>query len=78
MRFLKPLCVRTVGMMSQAALQLLSHLDGDALNVALLILESWRVVPGFVIRSLSDHYQLSGTSGGIQASVSAGGPTVGG
>ena len=26
-----------------AALQLLSHLDGDALNVALLVPESWRV-----------------------------------
>ena len=30
-----------------AALQLLSHLDGDALNVALLVPESRRVVPGF-------------------------------
>ena len=38
-----------------AALQLLSHLDGDALNVALLIPESRRVVPEFLIRSLSDH-----------------------
>ena len=43
-----------------AALQLLSHLDGDALNVALLIPESWRVVPGFLIRSLSDHYNSPG------------------
>ena len=32
-----------------AALQLLSHLDGDALNVALLVPESRRVVPGFLI-----------------------------
>ena len=39
-----------------AALQLLSHLDGDALNVALLVPESQRVVPGFLINSLSDHY----------------------
>ena len=30
-----------------AALQLLSHLDGDALNVALLVPESRRVKPGF-------------------------------
>ena len=30
-----------------AALQLVSHLDGDALNVALLIPESWRVVQDF-------------------------------
>ena len=37
-----------------AALQLLSHLDGDALNIALLIPESRRVVPGFLIKSLSD------------------------
>ena len=29
-----------------AALQLLSHLDGDALNVALLVPESQRVLPG--------------------------------
>ena len=43
-----------------AALQLLSHLDGDALNVALLIPESQRVMPGFLIRSLSDHYNSPG------------------
>ena len=39
-----------------AALQLLSHLDGDALNVPLLVPEFQRVVPGFLINSLSDHY----------------------
>ena len=33
-----------------AALQLLSHLDGDALNIALLVPESRRVVPGFLIK----------------------------
>ena len=43
-----------------AALQLLSHLDGDALNVALLVPESRRVVPGFLIMSLSDHYNAPG------------------
>ena len=43
-----------------AALQLLSHLDGDALNVALLVPESQRVVPGFFIKSLSDHYNSPG------------------
>ena len=42
-----------------AALQLLSHLDGDALNVALLVPESQRVVPGFLINSLSDHYNYN-------------------
>ena len=43
-----------------AALQLLSHLDGDALNVALLVPESRRVVLGFLIKSLSDHYNSAG------------------
>ena len=43
-----------------AALQLLSHLDGDALNVALLVPESQWVVPGFLINSLSDHYNSPG------------------
>ena len=43
-----------------AALQLLSHLDGDALNVARLVPESQRAVPGFLINSLSDHYNSPG------------------
>ena len=43
-----------------AALQLLSHLDGDALNVALLVPESRRVKPGFFIESLSEHYNAPG------------------
>ena len=43
-----------------AALQLLSHLDGDALNVALLVPESRRVVSGLLIKSLSDHYNSPG------------------
>ena len=43
-----------------AALQLLSHLDGDALNVALLVPESRRVKPGFLIKSLSEHYNALG------------------
>ena len=43
-----------------AALQLLSHLDGDALNVALLIPESQRMLPGFLVNSLSDHYNYPG------------------
>ena len=43
-----------------AALQLLSHLDGDALHVAILVPESRRVVPGFLIKSLSDHYSSPG------------------
>ena len=43
-----------------AALQLLSHLDGDAINVALLVPESQRVLPGFLVKSLSDHYSSPG------------------
>ena len=43
-----------------AALQLLSHLDGDALNVALLVPESQRAVPKFLINSLSDHCNSPG------------------
>ena len=43
-----------------AALQLLSHLDGDTLNVALLVPESQRVLPGFLVKSLSDHYSSPG------------------
>ena len=39
---------------------MLSHLDGDALNVALLVPESRRVVPRFLIKSLSDHYNVPG------------------
>ena len=42
-----------------AALQL-SHLDGDALNVALLMPESLRVIPGVLMNSLSEHYGSPG------------------
>ena len=44
----------------RAALPLLSHLDGDALNVTLLVPESRRVTPGFWIKSLSEHYNAPG------------------
>ena len=43
-----------------AALQLLSHLDGDALNVALLMPESQLVIPGVLMKSLSEHYGSPG------------------
>ena len=43
-----------------AALQLLSYLDGVALNVDLLVPESRRVVPFFLIKSLADHYSSPG------------------
>ena len=49
-----------------AALQLLSHLDGDALNVTLLVPESRRVVPGFLIKSLSDYYNAPGRLAGYK------------
>ena len=41
-------------------MQLLSHLNEDALYVALLIPESQRVRSGFLIRSLSDHCNSPG------------------
>ena len=43
-----------------AALQLLSHLDGDALNVALLVPETQRVLSGVLVRTLSEHYSSPG------------------
>ena len=43
-----------------AALQLLSHLDGDAHKVALLVPESQLVLPGFLVKFLSDHYSSPG------------------
>ena len=43
-----------------AALQLLCHLDGDVFNVVLLVPESQRTVPEFLINSLSDHYNSPG------------------
>ena len=42
------------------ALQLLSHLDGDALNVALLVPEFQWVLPGVLVKSLSEHYSSPG------------------
>ena len=43
-----------------AALQLISHLDGDALNVTLLMPESQQVVPGVLMNSLSEKLRFSG------------------
>ena len=43
-----------------AALQLVSHLDGEALNVALLVPESQRVLPGVLVGALSEHYGSPG------------------
>ena len=43
-----------------AALQLVAHLEGDALNVALLVPKSQRVLPGVLVRALSEHYGSPG------------------
>ena len=43
-----------------AALQLLAHLEGDALNVALLVPEAQQVLPG--VLGLSGHYDCPGRS----------------
>ena len=43
-----------------AALQLLSHLNGDGLNMALLIPESQRVLSGVLMKSVSEHYGSPG------------------
>ena len=43
-----------------ATLQLVSHLEGDALNVALLVPASQRVLPGVLVGALSEHYGSPG------------------
>ena len=43
-----------------AALQLIAHLDGEALNVALLIPEAQRIRPGVLLKTLSAHYASPG------------------
>ena len=43
-----------------AALQLLSHLDGDALNVALLVPAPRRVLPGGLVDAMTEHYSSPG------------------
>ena len=43
-----------------AALQLNAHLDGEALNVALLVPEAQRIRPGVLLKTLSAHYASPG------------------
>ena len=43
-----------------AALQLTAHLDGEALNVALLVPEAQRRRPGVLLKTLSAHYASPG------------------
>ena len=43
-----------------ASLQLVAHLDGEALNVALLVPESQRILPGVLLKTLSAHYASPG------------------
>ena len=45
-----------------AALQLVAHLEGDALNVALLVPASQRVFPGVLVGALSEHYGSPGST----------------
>ena len=39
-----------------ASLQLVAHLDGEALNLALLVPESQGILPGVLLKTLSAHY----------------------
>ena len=45
-----------------AALQLVSHLEGDALKVALLVPASAWVLPGVLVGALSEHYGSPGST----------------
>ena len=51
-----------------AALQLVSHLEGDALNVALLVPASQRVLPGVLVGAIGTLW-LSWEIGGVQTPV---------
>ena len=53
---LKQLCARTGWDEMTAALQLIAHLDGEALNVALLIPEGQHRRPGVLLETLSAHH----------------------
>ena len=43
-----------------AALQLVSHLEGDALNMALLVPAPWRVFSGVLLYALTEHNSSPG------------------
>ena len=43
-----------------AALQLIAHLDGEALNVALLVPEAQCILPGVLLKTLSAHCSSPG------------------
>ena len=61
MKSLKPLCVRTVGMMSRRPCSC-SLIWTEMRSTSLLLdPESRRVVPGFLIKSLSNHYNSPGS-----------------
>ena len=47
-----------------AALQLVAHLEVDALNVALLVPKYQRMLPGVLVRALSEHYGSPGRLAG--------------
>ena len=44
----------------RAALQLVSHLEGDALSVTLLVPAPQRVLPGVLLSALTEHYSSPG------------------
>ena len=51
------------------ALQLLSHLEGDALNAALLVPAPRRASQVGLVDALKAHYRFSGTTGRLSATI---------
>ena len=52
-----------------AALQLIAHLDGEALNVALLVPEAQRRHPAVLLKTLSAHYASPGRLASTNANL---------
>ena len=53
-----------------AALQLIAHLDGEALNVALLVPDNQRKRPGVLVEMLTAHYTTPGRTQNTDANLS--------
>ena len=47
------------------ALHLLSHLEGDVLNVALLVLEARRAMQTGLVGAMTEHLWIPGSIGGL-------------
>ena len=45
---------------SDCRVAVIAHLDGEALNVALLAPEAQRILPGVLLKTLSAHYSSPG------------------